>query len=392
MKRILIAILASAVSIGSVAALAQAPVLQTTPNLEFQGDGFVRTTAAQADGSILIGGSFTAVNGLARNNIARIRPDGSVDQEWNPAPNSSVEAITLDALGNIYVGGYFTNIGGMSRSRLAKITPNATATVDLAWLHSADREVLTIVASPGGELIVGGNFTTIDGVARNRIAKFATAGIGELDMTWNPSASSTVHTVVLDTTGSSIYVGGAFTSIGGLARNRLAKLSLASSTGSVDPTWNPNANERVYSLALNTAGDIFAGGQFSSIGGQLRFRIAKLSGGGTGAVDPVWNPAASTNSVVSEVWSDGGGWVYAGGTFTSIGGSPRTYLARLSETGAGLVDADWAPVLDSSVATFARGSGDSVYVGGQFSSIDGQLRKGIARFGGNDQVFFSGFE
>ena len=46
--------------------------------------------------------------------------------------------------------------------------------------------------------------------------------------------------------------------------------------------------------ALAVSGsEIFVGGDFSSIGGQSRSRIAKLSGTGTGAADPIWNPGAN---------------------------------------------------------------------------------------------------
>ena len=70
-----------------------------------------------------------------------------------------------------------------------------------------------------------------------------------------------------------ILVAGLYTSIGGVARNRLARLD--PTTGLAD-SFNPNPDNFLYSIAVQADGKILAGGFFVSIGGQTRNNIARL--------------------------------------------------------------------------------------------------------------------
>src|SRR6185436_14957600 len=112
-------------------------------------------------------------------------------------------------------------------------------------------------------------------------------------------------------------------------------------------TWNPNTNSDVYALALDGIGNVYVGGAFSTIGGQNRSRIAKLSTSGAGAADATWDPNADS-SVIALVL-DGIGNVYVGGSFSTIGGQSRNNIAKVSTSGAGAADATWDPNADSYV-------------------------------------------
>src|SRR5580765_8767547 len=76
-------------------------------------NGPVYTVAADGSGGYFIGGSFTAVGGVARQNLAQVNSSKQVTA-WNPGPNGEVRALVLDS-GVLYVGGLFTNIGGQAR-------------------------------------------------------------------------------------------------------------------------------------------------------------------------------------------------------------------------------------------------------------------------------------
>ena len=71
-----------------------------------------------------------------------------------------------------------------------------------------------------------------------------------------------------------ILVGGFFTSIGGQPRNRIARLN--TTTGLAD-SFDPNADGRVFSIALRADGKILAGGEFTDIGGKSRNLFVRLS-------------------------------------------------------------------------------------------------------------------
>jgi uncharacterized delta-60 repeat protein len=92
------------------------------------GDGEVRVLAMQSDGKILVGGSFVAVNGQARFGLVRLAADGSVDATF-VAPTTGGEIITALAIqtdGAILVGGSFTHLGASTVGRIARLNSNGS--------------------------------------------------------------------------------------------------------------------------------------------------------------------------------------------------------------------------------------------------------------------------
>ncbi|MCS6969375.1 MAG: hypothetical protein NZM39_12410, partial [Bernardetiaceae bacterium] len=202
---------------------------------------------------------------------------------------------------------------------------------------------------------------------RNRIARITTSGAVD---SWDPNANNSVHAIVA--TGSEVYVGGAFTQIGGASRHYLAKVGVTSHAA--DAAWNPNPNHAVHALVL-AGTDLYAGGLFTSIGAQPRNRIAKLSTTGTGAADPAWHPDAEGGGAFALALH--GTTLYAGGSFTNIGGIPFGRLARIQKSNKE-IDPTWNPNANNTVLAIAV-SGSDVYVGGDFTQVGGQARNRIAK-------------
>ena len=223
----------------------------------------------------------------------------------------------------------------------------------------------------GSEVYAGGYFTSIGGEPRNRVAKLSATGAGAADASWNPNPDDRV--TALAVSDSRVYVGGAFASSGHgqVVRNNIARFD---ADGVLDTAWNPGANGEVDALALSGS-DLYAGGGFTSIGGQSRNRIAKLSTGSGEAAVASWNPAADSTVRALAVSESA---VYAGGDFTSIGGQPRNRIAKLSAAGSGTADLSWHPDADRGVSALAL-SGSDLYAGGAFRSIGGQSRSRIAK-------------
>jgi len=336
--------------------------------------GLVMASAPDGAGGWYIGGSFTLVGGIARNNLAHILADGSVDANFSPNPNSWV--VTLAVSGStVYAGGHFTSIGGQPRNRLASI--DATTGALTAWDPNASNYVAAIAVS-GTTVYVGGGFTSIGVgaglVTRNRLAEIDTTT--GLATAWDPNANNDVSALAVS--GTTVYAGGYFTSIGagaGLAaRNYLAALDATTGTATA---WDPNANAGITALAVSGS-TVYAGGYFTSIGAGAglvtRNRLAEIDT--TTGLATAWDPNA--NSLITAL-AVSGSTVYAGGYFTSIGAgaglAARNYLAAIDAT-TGLATA-WDPNANNWVGTLAV-SGSTVYAGGNFIMIGGQAHNNLA--------------
>ena len=342
--------------------------------------GFVTAIAKDPSNRTILGGTFQVMGDFTtvRLGLARLNADGTLDAAWDPRPTTSalfangasISALASDAAGDVYVGGSFDFVGGQARNNVAKLSGAGSGAADSTWSPNANGSVGAVVLDGSGSVFLGGAFTTIGGQARNRVAKVAASGAGAPDATFDPNANGQVNAIAIDSAGS-IFVGGAFTTIGGLGRNRLAKLSL--STGAADPVWNPAADNGVNALALDGAGALYAGGSFVSIGGQSRNRIAKLSASGTGAVDAAWN--ANANGTVKALVIGPNRMLYVAGLFSTIGGRGRTGVALLPYGAGGAADSVWNANA-SGAGALAIDAAGNLHVGGSFSSIAGQNRIG----------------
>jgi uncharacterized delta-60 repeat protein len=349
---------------GSGQALAQSPIDVFAPNA----NNGVRSIAVQADGKILVGGWFTIIGGQSRNRIARLNADGTVDAAFNPNSNNTIYSIAVQADGKILVGGEFDNIGGQARSRIARL--NADGTVDAAFDPSAYGAVYSIAVQSDGKILVGGQYTSIGGQARKNIARLNADGTAEA--AFNPNADghlACVNSIAVQSDGE-ILVGGKFTSIGGQARNNIARLN---ADGTLDAAFDPNADSDVYSIAVQADGKILVGGNFTNMGGQARNRIARLNADGT--LDAAFDP--NSNSGLRSIAVQADGKILVGGYFTSIGGQERHYIARLNSDGT--AGAAFDPNANSGLRSIAVQADGKILVGGWFTSIGGQARNRIAR-------------
>jgi hypothetical protein len=307
-----------------------------------------------------IGGDFTAVNTFYTQGALVNNTSGAADRNYPVVAGlgTSVLASVSDGAGGFYIGGTFTTVGGLARNRLAHINSSGQVT---AWNPNADNSVNTIAIS-GSTIYVGGAFANVGGQARNFVAAIdATTGVAT---SWNPNANNSINVLVVS--GSTVYTGGLFTTIGGQSRNNIAALDV---TTGLATAWNPNADFLISAMAISGS-NVYVGGTFTNIGGQARARIAALDM--ITGLATAWNPAASAQVNVIMV---NGTTVYAGGAFTTIGGQSRNRIAGLDIT-TGLATA-WNPNASSTVRALAM-NGTNVLCGGDFLTIGGQTRNRIA--------------
>ena len=377
--------------------MAQSPAPLSTPNLQLHSAGQVLASTVLSDGSLIIGGTFQSLNGVSRLNLAKFAPNGALDPNWTPAvgPSSgTVNAIVVDGSGNIYIGGSFTSVNGVSQSTLARLKPDGT--LDNAWsptLDGQNNSVLALALDGTGNLFAGGLLSAGDFGIFN-LAKISTTDAGTVDLNWNPFPDAAVRSLVYDGAGN-LFVGGDFSGIGSQAYANLAKIS-TSGAGDANAPWNPNTDglANIYSVtSLAISGStLFVGGAFTHLGGQTRNSIAKLSTTGTGDADATWDPNVRYLAYLGDIDSlalDSSGHIYVSGLFSTIGGNSLTNLAKLSTSGAGASDSSWNPQASLNVYTLAPVPSGNVYVGGTFTYIAGGLHLGFAQIDTSGNVVSS---
>jgi hypothetical protein len=276
---------------------------------------------------------------IVRNFIFRlIKPSLAVDTTWDMNPNSVVSSMWDDGT-YLYVGGSFSTVNGgaTTRNNICRVLlSSTTGTVDATWDMNCSSSVLTLWGD-STNLYPGGNFVTVNGATtRNRICRcLLSSTTGTVDATWNLNAASTVNTIWGDST--NLYVGGAFTTVNGATtRNRICRVLLSSTTGTVDATWDMNCGLPVNTIWSDST-NLYVGGTFlTANGATTRNRICRcLLSSTTGTVDS-WN--LNSGGAVNAITGDGTN-VYIGGVFTSVTSSiyPRVGLASVllsSSTGA----------------------------------------------------------
>jgi uncharacterized delta-60 repeat protein len=119
---------------------------------------FVTVTSIQADGKTIIAGGFTSVLGTARNNIARINADGTLDTDFDPNANASIFCVAVQPDGKILLGGNFTTLqphgaaSFTSRQRIARV--NANGSLDTGFDPKANGNVYGMALQPDEKILI----------------------------------------------------------------------------------------------------------------------------------------------------------------------------------------------------------------------------------------------
>ncbi len=326
-------------------------------------EGDIYTIAVQADGKILVGGAFSNIVGQSHNKIARLNTDGSLDTTFTATTNGSVYTIVVQDNGKILVGGDFTMIGGEVRNHIARLASDGT--VETAFNPNTNGAVNAMALQLNGDILLGGSFTIVSSQSRNYTARLKSTD-GSLDTEYNPNADGPVYSIAPQINGK-VIAGGDFTSIGGQSKNYIARLNEID--GSAETTdFNIQANGSVRSMVIQTDGKILIGGDFTSLtdrnGVQTRYRIALLDA--DGATDSNFNPHA--DGTVSSIITQSDGKVLVGGNFTNIGGQSKYNIARL-DIQWGNADPGFTPNAYDRIYSLAIQTDGKVIAGGSFTAI-----------------------
>ncbi|MGL5020079.1 MAG: fibronectin type III domain-containing protein, partial [Luteolibacter sp.] len=271
------------------------------------GSSPVLSIAIQADGGIVIGGYFNRVNQTLRGNVARLNSNGSVDGTFDPGTgaNSSVKSVALDSQGRIVVGGDFTQVNGIPAGRIARLLTNGSVDPTFSADPGAGGSVEDLAVLAGDRIIIVGGFTTYNETPRNRIAQLNENG--SLDPNFgSPAGSMQIRDLVVQPDGRSI-IAGSFTQIGGIARRSIARLTDA---GLLDSDFDVEGSVDLTSLRATRNNRILATGDVSFPDGTFQAGPVRFftAGGPPPPPPPGGVVAAAVNSTKIQVtWADGMG-------------------------------------------------------------------------------------
>ncbi len=262
--------------------------LDTSFNPGTGANNYIYTTSIQNDGKIIVGGNLTSYNGTVRNGIARLNTNGTLDTSFNPGTGASNSVLTTTMVittsiqndGKIVIGGSFTNYNGTARNRIARLNTNGSLDTSFNPGTGANERVSITSFQNDGKIIIGGSFTSYNGTTRNRIARLNTDG--SIDTSFNigqQGADQYVRTISIQNNGK-IIIGGGFINYNGTARYRIARLNI---DGSIDFSFNQGtgADNWVYTTCIQNDGKIIIGGTINSYNGIVRNRIVRINGDST---------------------------------------------------------------------------------------------------------------
>jgi uncharacterized delta-60 repeat protein len=378
-----------------------------TPPLLAKSGGSVSVNALgeQTGGKIVVAGSFDTAGGVAAGNIVRLLPDGSRDPAFAPlsGANGPIHCMLVFSDQRIWIGGEFTSYDGVTRNRLACLNENGTLDTTVNFGTGLDGPVYCMTGSGAGlgaPIYVGGSFNSFDGIPRSNLAAFQLTGA--LHHLATGSTNGPVHAVLAGSplpSAASVLVAGNFTEANGVARNRMAAFVSGGTLRPFNSAPGSGPDGPVYTLSrLRGSQDIWVGGSFSNFGDQSRQNLALIRSSSNNPASDFLNPSpvAALNGAVRSIVSNATiplatvNSLVIGGEFTSVGGTTRSHVAGVLRTGVGAGET-WVNESSFNPGTGADGKVSAVLkttdgkfvIGGEFQQMDSQGRTVIARLLGS---------
>ena len=362
-----------------------------------QSTGYVGAVDAQSDGKLIIDGSFTHINGVATKSFIRLNTNGAVDPSFNigQGANSSITHFKVLPSGKILVGGYFSTFNGQTVPPLIRLNPDGSLDQTFFAIINGLHQIDNFVVQPDGKIIAAGDIFSIPGGQFQGIVRLNENG--SVDNSFNPGmgVNNYIGTMLLQPDGK-VLIGGDFTTYNGINRTAAARIN---SNGSLDTSFTADTTlssfPSIPGFAVQDDGKIIITGGFDVVNSIARKRIARLNT--DGSVDQTFTPVVDANDsiagYVSRAFILPNQKIIVSGDFYVINGTPKFGMARLNTDGT----------IDPSFTLTAKGIGyvyalasqpdGKILVGGLFAQMNGTTQFGIARInpdGTIDPTFNSG--
>lgn len=311
----------------------------------------VNSVALQTNGKILAGGSFTTFTGTSQNRLIRFNTNGSKDSIFNIGTgfNNTVNKVFIQNDGKIVVGGNFTTYTGTTYNRIIRLNTDGTVDSSFSSGTGFDAAVLTMVQQSDGKLLMGGSFTTYNGVIVNRIVRLNTNGT--IDNTFNNvlgfgfnsqkyiggGFDGTVQTIKLQPDGRILVGGNIFKNYNGITANGIIRLY---PDGSIDTGFQFGTglfSAIIGGFAVSSDGRILVAGSFTQNYNGISISNSMIRLTSTGDLDPTFSTVNyfSAINVILPYTQNGKNCFLLGGGFTT-NSSPvlLNYFSSINEDGS----------------------------------------------------------
>ena len=316
------------------------------------GTGFsfvVYNTKIQSDGKIVAGGLFTTFNGTTVNYLTRLNSDGTLDTAFDTATgtgfNNVVYDIQIQPDGKIVACGLFTTFNGTTVNRIARLNSDGSldTAFDTATGTGFNGTLWAIGIQSDGKILIGGEFSTYNGVSTNRNGLVRLNSDGSLDTAFATAIGTgtrqsggnvfPVYDIEIQSD-NKILIGGDFITFNNTAVNKIVRLN---SDGTLDTSFTTNTGLSVSygdieTIGIQSDGKIVLGGTFEGFNSTALNWLIRLNG--DGSLDTSFIGNGTPNSTLRSVKIQSDGKILISGLFTAIGTTATDFMARLNSDGS----------------------------------------------------------
>ncbi len=312
----------------------------TSFNPDYTFNNEVSSILLQADGKILVRGKFTDTGNGGRNSLVRLNPDGSLDTSFIKRFEYEVEEMALQPNGKIIVSAFVDSYPNLPYRKLFRLNIDGSEDKSFKPGNGYDFTkalISSIVVQPDGKILLGGSFTTFNGVAEKYLIRLNPDG--SRDTSFNLEAlhdtAINVSDIVLQPDGK-VIVNVGFSTAQVNYQNYLIRLN---SDGSKDPSFTPGAVTEnvgtgyagtINSVILQPDGKILLAGEYNTYQGVTQNRLTRLNTDGT--IDNTFDAKTGFGSPVYTLSLFPDGKINAGGVFSGYRGIATSYFVRLKGT------------------------------------------------------------
>ena len=343
-----------------------------------------------------MGGNFTAVANVPENYVARLNANGTLDSTFLSGlsgADGQVFALAAQSNGRILMGGAFTSVNGVYLNYLARLMTDGTLDTSFNPGAGADGVVDALAETfinGTREIYVGGAFTNINSVSSPAIARLNDNGTVDYSFATGSGADGAVYAIAVYPTNSvyagKVLIGGAFTHYNGTNLNYLARLN---ADGSVDPTFNLGsaANGAVSAIAIQPDGGVLVGGSFIQFNGAPMNRIARLNADGTLDTNFIANVGAGANNTVEGIAVQADNRIVLVGLFSQFNNLTCNRIVRLLPNGVVDASINFGDGANSDVDVLVIQPWDGmIIIGGAFTQFNDQPYDHLVRLYGGSVV------